>query len=351
MRIVDFRLQTIGAELKHPFVTNLRRVDAIEDVLLTLICEDGSFGYGEAPPTVAITGEDLVSIKETIANVIFPAIKNVEIENSQIFENLNNCIKKSTSAKACVDMAIYDLLSKHASKPLYEYLGGQNRPIKTNLTISLTNPIQMLEDSIAAYEEGFEILKIKVGPSMADSIEAIRLIRNALPQAILRVDANQAWDENKSLQIIDNIYRYDVELIEQPVVASDLRALKNVTANSSIPILADEAVFTPEDARVILEERVADFINIKLMKSGGIYNALKILQIAKEYDSKVMMGSMLESVVSISAGAHFGMLDETIAFFDLDGPLLAKESAINHPMIFSQDTITIKNCIGLGISF
>ncbi len=271
---------------------------------LTLIADDGTLGYGEAPPTVAITGEDIKSIEQAIKERIFPAIRGLELDSDDIFEALHASIDKNSSAKACVDMALYDILAKSDAKPLYEYLGGKHKSLRTNLTISLKDSAEMLKDAI----------------------KAIQNIRDALPSAVLRVDANQVRNAKNGLQIIERIAPLDIELIEQPTKADNLAGLKEITVRSAIPILADESVFDYKDAARILDEQIADYINIKLMKTGGIYEAAKIAKLAKEREAKVMMGSMLESVVSISAAAHFAMSDENICFYDLDDPLLAKPS-------------------------
>jgi len=350
-KIIDFKLSRITAELKKPFVTNIRRVEAIEDVLLTLITDDGTVGYGEAPPTVAITGEDIADIERTITERIFPAIKDIELkeDSSDIFEALHKSIDKHTSAKACVDMTIYDILAKSAKKPLYEYLGGRAKTIKTNLTISLGDVETMVRDSIAAYNDGFEILKVKVGANAEDAVAAVKQIREALPYAVIRVDANQAWDAKTALQIIERIKHCGIELVEQPVKADDLAGLKEITAHSSIPILADESVFSHDDAVRVLEGKMAHYINIKLMKTGGIYEATKIAEFARSHGAKVMMGSMLESVVSISAGVHFALAHECIEFFDLDGIHLAKPTTIKNALKLQKDEIELLPCFGLGV--
>ncbi len=351
MKITDFRIEKVTAELKKPFVTNIRRVEKIEDVLLTLITDNGATGYGEAPPTVAITGEDIESIERTIKERIFPAINGLELGGDDVFEALHTSVTKSTSAKACVDMAIYDILAKSVNKPLYEYLGGKAKTLRTNLTISLGDNETMLKDAVEAYDDGFGILKVKVGADEKATVEVMRNIRAALPSAVLRVDANQAWDAKTALNIIEKIALLGIELIEQPTKAEDLAGLAEITAHSSIPILADESVFGYEDAVRILDEKAAHYINIKLMKTGGIYEAMRIAKLAKERGAKVMMGSMLESVVSISAAVHFAMSDENICFYDLDGPLLAKPSAVKNALIFEKDEISLAECVGLGITF
>jgi L-alanine-DL-glutamate epimerase-like enolase superfamily enzyme len=246
-------------------------------------------------------------------------------------------------------MAIYDILAKSANMPLCEYLGGKRETLCTNLTISLGSIEDMLKDALAAYNNGFSILKVKVGEDEDDTVEVTRQIRERLPNVIIRLDANQAWDAAKSLRIIEKVEKYKIELLEQPVKASDFAGLKEVTAHSPVPILADESVFDYEDAVRILDGRMADYINIKLMKTGGIYEAIKIAALAKERGAKVMMGSMLESVVSISAAVHFAMSDDNICFYDLDGPLLAKPSSVKNALIFEKDEITVSECIGLGV--
>lgn len=349
MKITDFKLSIIKSELKKPFVTNIRRVEAIEDVCLTLITDEGVLGYGEAPPTVAITGEDIETINKTIKERIFPAIKGLELGGNDVFEALHSSVAKNTSAKACVDMAIYDILAKSANMPLCEYLGGKRETLRTNLTISLGSIKDMLKDALSAYNDGFSILKVKVGEDEDDTVEVTRQIRERLPNAIIRLDANQAWDAAKSLRIIEKVEKYNIELLEQPVKASDFAGLKEVTAHSPIPILADESVFGYEDAVRILDEKAAHYINIKLMKTGGIYEASKIARLARERGAKVMMGSMLESVISVSAAVHFAMSDENICFYDLDGPLLAKPSTVKNALNFEKDEITVSECIGLGV--
>jgi o-succinylbenzoate synthase len=324
-------------------------VEAIEDVCLTLITDDGTLGYGEAPPTVAITGENIDTINKTISERIFPAIRGMELGGDDVFEALHASVAKSTSAKACMDMAIYDILAKSVNRPLYEYLGGKAKTLRTNLTISLGDNETMLKDAVEAYNEGFGILKVKVGADEKATVEVMRNIRAALPSAILRVDANQAWDAKTALSIIEKIAPLGIELIEQPTKANDLAGLAEITAHSSIPILADESVFGYEDAVRILDSHMADYINIKLMKTGGIYEAMKIAKLAKEHGAKVMMGSMLESVISVSAAVHLSMSDENICFYDLDGPLLAKPSTVKNSLIFDMDTISLSPCTGLGL--
>ena len=124
---------------------------------------------------------------------------------------------------------------------------------------------------------------------------------------MIRVDANQGWTPKQAVRIISMLEdaNLDAELVEQPVKASDLEGMRYVTQRVYTPILADESVFTPADAIRILESGAADLVNIKLMKTGGLYNAMSIASIARALDAECMMGCMLEGNVAVTAAAHF----------------------------------------------
>lgn len=142
----------------------------------------------------------------------------------------------------------------------------------------------------------------------------------------------------------------DIEFVEQPVVANDIEGLKFVTDNVSIPVLADESIFSPQDALKVLQNRAADFINIKLMKTGGIYNALKICSLAEIYDVECMIGCMLEAKVSVNAAVHLACAKSIITKIDLDGPVLCSEDPVVGGAIFNERKISLSDSQGLGVS-
>ena len=142
---------------------------------------------------------------------------------------------------------------------------------------------------------------------------------------------------------------YDIELVEQPVKAHDLEGLKYVTENSYVPVLADESVFSPEDAVKIMQMRAADLVNIKLMKCGGLYNALKIVSAAEVYGVECMLGCMLEAKISVNAAVELACAKKIITKIDLDGPVLCSEDPIIGGAGFNEKKITLSDEPGLGI--
>ena len=352
MIIKNIEVSEILVPLVTPFKTALRTVEAVNDIVVKITSNTGEIGYGEAAPTAVITGETKESIKSAILNYIKPSIIGMEIDNLEsIMEKLNNCILKNTSAKAAVDMAIYDLYSKKLNSPLYKILGGYRNEITTDITISVNEIDVMVQDSIKAINEGFNILKIKVGIDGKKDIERIAEIRKAVGKNVsLRVDANQGWTSKEAVKIISALEdkELNIELVEQPVKYWDLEGMKYVTQNTYTKVLADESVFSALDAVKIIQERAADLINIKLMKTGGIYNALKICDIAEVYGVECMIGCMLESKISVSAAAHLGAARKIITMVDLDGPALCKIDPISGGPIFCGSNIKMSNKVGIG---
>ena len=184
-------------------------------------------------------------------------------------------------------------------------------------------------------------------------VERIEEIRKAVgPKIALRVDANQGWSAKEAVRIIRAMEdkNLDIDLVEQPVNAHDLMGMKLVTGAVYTPILADESVFSAEDAVTIIRERAADLINIKLMKTGGIWGALKICSIAETFGVECMIGCMLESKLAVTAGAHLAAAKSIITRADLDGPSLCKVDLFEGGPQFLENRIVMTDAPGLGIT-
>lgn len=353
MKIVKIEVGEVRIPLVTPFKTALRTVDCVNDLIVRITTEDGQVGFGEAPPTAVITGDTLGSIRCAIEQFIAPNLLGMDIfDIDGIMKKLHNCILKNTSAKAAVDMAVYDLYAKALNKPLYQVLGGHKKQIETDLTISVNAIDEMVSDSLKAVEQGFNILKIKVGKEGVEDIKRIEAIHKAVgPDIALRIDANQGWTAKEAVKIIGTMEDKGIvmDLVEQPVHAHDFKGMQYVTRHVYTPILADESVFSAEDAIHIIEGGAADLINIKLMKTGGIYEALKICSIAEIYHVECMIGCMLESKVSVAAAAHLAAAKGVITRADLDGPSLCSLDPYEGGPIFHAANICMNETPGLGI--
>ena len=353
MKIMDIQIGRLSLPLAHPFKTALRTVERIEDIAVKVVGEDGLVGYGEAPPTAVITGDTTGSILCAIEDYIKPALVGMDLNDlPNLMGRLNSCLVHNTSPKAAVDMALYDLWAKSQGKPLYQLLGNARSSFETDLTISVNSVDEMVKDALEATQRGFTTLKIKVGKEGMADIDRITAIRKAVGNDVkLRVDANQGWTAAQSVAIIKTMEArgLNVELVEQPVPADDVAGLKYVTGQVETPILADEAVFSPTDAANLIALRACDLINIKLMKTGGIWNALKICELARQHHMDCMIGCMLESQVAVAAAAHLGGGQSVITMADLDGPSLCASEPFPGGPVFDGPTIRLRSSPGIGL--
>lgn len=354
MKIDRIEIGEVAIPLRTPFQTASRTVDAVHNILIRIVTDSGTAGYGEAPPTALITGETKASIREAIMQYIAPSIIGIEIfDLDTIMQRMHASIVNNTSAKAAVDMAIYDLYAKTLGQPLYKVLGGAKRKIETAQTIS-DNPIdEMVRDSLLAIQDGFGILNVNVGKQGLKDVESLLAIRKAVGPGIrIRVEANQGWSPQEAIRIITQLEDkgMQAELVEQPVKGQDLPGLKFVTQHVQTPIVADESVFSVKDALHIVQTQSADLINIKLMKNGGIHEALKICAVAETYGVDCMIGCMLESKISISAAAHLAAAKNSITMVNLVGPSSFKMEAYEGGPLFTGGTIKLGDENGIGIN-
>ena len=355
MKIQSIETFEVAVPLVKPFKTALRTVTTAQSIYVVITDETGRKGYGEAPPTHVITGESLVSIRHTIDGILAPALIGNELVNSErLFTILHQTIVGNTSAKGAIDMAIYDLLSQHARQPLVQFLGGYRQSIETNFTVSVNDPDEMATDAANYVLSGFDVLKIKVGiGAIAEDIARIQAIRDRVGYSVkLRLDANQGWEAKSAVKAIRQMEDagLDIELIEQPVHRYNFDGLKYVTDNTLTPIMADESVFSADDMKRILAMRAADLVNLKLMKSGGIYMALQMNKMAEASGVECMVGSMIETKIGVTAAAHFAASQRNITRYDFDAPLMLGQETIDGGIQYNGRVITFTEQTGLGIT-
>jgi o-succinylbenzoate synthase len=343
----------INTPLKQAYKVGKKVITFSDEIVIKIITDTGDVGYGSAAPTPLITGETENSIIGAI-NHIKHDIVGIDIDNlEEIMKVIHNSIFANNSAKAAVDMAVYDLFCKKYGLPLYKFLGGYKTVIKTDITIANDTVEHMVQKSLEAVMDGYTYLKVKIGNDVELDIERVKAVRKAVRRGIkIRVDANQGWGAKEAVRTIRKFedMGLDIEFVEQPVKAWDIDGLKYVTDHVDTKILADEAVFGPSDAFRIIEKRAADLINIKLMKCGGINNAIKIYNMAENMGIRCMMGCMLESRIGITAAASFAASKSNMIKADLDTMLLFEKDSIIGGVSIVGNTITINEAPGLGIS-
>lgn len=354
MKITDIRFGMLRVPLKTPFKTALRTVERVEDIVVMVHTDTGHVGYGEAPATAVITGDTHGSIVDAIRHYIAPRLIGEDIANlNRITRLVQASLEKNSSAKAAVEIAVYDLFGQLHGAPLYRMLGGGDPVVTTDLTISVDTIDKMVADSIDAVERGYDSLKIKVGKDIGVDIERVRAVYAAVEnRALLRLDANQGWTAKEAVHAIRSLEEAGVrlDLVEQPVRARDLEGMRYVSERVHTPIMADESVFGPMEVIELIRMRAADIINIKLMKTGGISNAIRIADISALHGVECMIGCMLETSISVAAAVHLAVAKaDVITRVDLDGPSLCASNPVEGGVVFNESEISITDAPGLGI--
>ncbi|WP_153731151.1 mandelate racemase/muconate lactonizing enzyme family protein [Sporosarcina obsidiansis] len=354
MKICAVETFLVQSPLHRPFVTALRTVHTVQSVIVKMTAENGLIGWGEAVPTHVITGDSIGSIRYAIEQVLVPELIGQDLtRREQLFERMQRVIVGNSSAKAALDMAIHDLLGQLCGLPLVQLLGGYRESLTTDVTVSVATPTDMANEAAECMAKGFTTLKVKVGTgTLQEERERIRAIRQEIgPDVILRLDANQGWQPKEAIRIIRQLEDdgLNIELIEQPVVADDIEGMCEVTRQTQTLIMADESIFSTVDARKLLELRAVNLLNIKLMKSGGIREALKINTMAEAHGIECMVGSMMETAVGVTAAAHFAASQSNITRIDLDAPLLLADRFANGGIQYNGAVMEFGSDAGLGL--
>ena len=351
MKIIDLKFEKIKIKLKKPFVVALGTIDYSEMVIVKIITDEGYYGFGEGAPFSPVTGETLDTVLLTLKDFKNLLIGQDPLAIEKIHYIMNRSIIGNTAAKAAIDIALYDIKGKVMNAPLYKILGGFDNKVETDMTIGISSPKEMSKDAKEKVQLGFKILKIKAGISPEEDIEAIRLIREAVGDNIrIRMDANQGWNVNDAIRVSKILEEYNVESIEQSLPYWNLEGAALLRNKTNIKVTLDETIHNSNDALKAVKQNAADILNIKLMKSGGIYQAEKINAIAEAAGINCMLGCMLETKIAIAAAASLVAAKKNITEADLDSFMYCQESElIKGGFERKGGLITLLDKPGLGI--
>ena len=302
--------ETVSLKLRHTFRTSREASDVRRNVVCK-IQHQGVEGLGEAAPSTYY-GQDADTVSKALDEIAL-RLKDDPFALERIVSEMGHLFPQEAAARAAVDVAIHDIIGKMLDVPLYRLLGlDPNKTPQTSVTVGLDD-IAVMQKKVQELDQA-PILKIKMGTRR--DVEIVRAIRQ-ISKAAIRVDANAAWTAREALEKISALMEHDIEFVEQPLAADDLEGLRWLKKRVKVPIILDESVRIAADIPALVD--CAHGINIKLMKSGGLREALRMIHVAKAMGLRVMLGCMLETSVAVTAAAHLSPL---VDYADLDGHLL-----------------------------
>lgn len=331
MRLEAF---THRMRLARPFVISAESQEVAHNAFVRLDAAS-AWGLGEGVPSPRVTGWTL----EDVVGYIAPQVKGLAgLEADQCLQMAMGVADAISGGRvmpgpgpAAMDLALLDLAGRAEGYSARELLG---LPVEASIPTSMTVSLGPIEDMVAEAEDhvrrGFNVLKLKLGAEPLATSRLLRSLRDTVPEATIRVDANEAWTAHTASTLLPLMERHEVELIEQPFPRDSHEDMAALTKRSSVPIVADEMVRGPVDVDIIGRHRLAHGINIKLQKVGGLTTGARMAAKAKEHGLRVMVGCFIESGAGIAAAAQMvGVCD----WADLDGHLLLADNPIPGPPV------------------
>ena len=335
---MEIKYTTYRINLRHSFGIS-RSSNDYYDIVYFYIVDGGIIGRGEAAPSKRYneTTEKIISVLDK--GIFLPEY----CENAdQLWKNIKPQLSGVSALEAAVNMAIWDWRGQKENKAVYDILGFNIDELpSTSYTISIGDMSEL--DEKIELSNPYNILKVKLGTPNNDK-EIINQIRQ-YTNKLIRVDANEGWTLDNAKEMSYWLADRNVEFIEQPFKAKMLNETRILKEFSPLPLFADENSIVSSDIPKIVD--CFDGINIKLMKCGGIDEALNMIKVAKKLNMKIMLGCMVESSVGITAAAHIASMVDVV---DLDGNLLISNDPYVGVSIKDGNLILSANEIGMGLS-
>jgi len=351
MKITRVEAWPVHSRLDEPYTISYETIDSTTNILLRLETNRGILGYGCAAPDKHITGETLERALRSFDDVVRPSIKGSDpLRPTLLLERLKPELRSQPSVLAAVDMGLFDILGKVSNLPLWRLLGGFRNHMRTSVTIGILPLHETVQRAREWVARGFRSLKLKGGIDVQSDIERVLKVREAVGATVeLRFDANQGFSVEDTLKFVERSRKARLELIEQPTPRSQPDLMRRVTGGVAIPVMADESLMTLRDAFRIARRELADMVNVKLMKVGGISEALQINAVARAAGLEVMVGSMDELALSIAAGLHFALARPNVIYADLDGHIGLIDDPTKDAVVLRNGTLFPTDKPGLGL--
>jgi L-Ala-D/L-Glu epimerase len=334
-----------------PYTIAFKTVDEVNNAFVEITLDNGLTGIGSGNPSEYVVGESfsqcMAALEGDLSFLGGRDIREIRQLNYEILKKF----PQNPSARAALDIALHDVFTKFLDVPLVKFLGQKIRSLPTSNTIGIKNVEETLREAEDYTVRGFKILKVKLGKDPEEDVERIVKLRERFGKSVvIRIDANQGYTKEQTIQFFERTRALDVELIEQPLPAKSVNEMRELPGEVREKIAADESLISPADALSLIAPPIAARIfNIKLMKCGGISEALRIADVAKLGGVHLFWGCNDESIVSITAALHAAFACENTRYIDLDGSLDLAEDLVAGGFILENGVMRCSEKPGLGV--
>ena len=324
IKVSGASLYVVSAPMTEPFSISLGTQYDFNGLFVELACGSEK-GYGECSTIPEITGEYTSAAMETAQNILL-SINGKTYDSLEDFsESITRIIHGSSAVKNAIEMAAHDLYAKENSIHITKLLGGSMKPAETSVTITLGSVKDTLKQLGVIQKKKPKDIKMKIGVNADLDIERIKAVSERLVGEKFYVDANQGYSLQDAIKVGKVLNGVGAAFFEQPMDYRDLAKISYLRKQAGIPIMLDESIVSPRSVIDAIIADAADYVNVKLTKSGGIRQALKTLFTAQAYGIKAMVGCMIESKLGIAASLAVALSSKNVIFYDLDGFQFLKE--------------------------
>lgn len=342
----------VDIPITDPFVVATGARVVAENVFVRITLHDGTCGYGEAAPFPEVGGEDRETCLNALSNLTPLLIGQSVHGYRELAAHMAQATPMQPAARCALETALLDASCQNAKIPMWKLWGDADvRPRDTDITIPIATQEKTLSLARGWYERGFRLFKMKVGNDVDEDVRRLEALHHALPGISFIGDGNQGFSRKECMAFANGVRQFGgvMILLEQPVVRDDLDSMAAIRRETGIPVAADESVRSLDDARNVVEQVAADYINIKIMKTG-VVEAVDIAAFTLKSGLKLMIGGMLES--RIAMGCSFSLVLGMKGFdvLDLDTPLLLSTDPIQGGYRYDGPTLQPWTEPGLGLS-
>jgi L-alanine-DL-glutamate epimerase-like enolase superfamily enzyme len=352
MRIKNISVWNADLGNTKPYTIAFKTVDEVRNAFVEITLDNGITGIGSGNPSEYVVGENLNQTLEALQekNLEFLAGRDIR-ELRQLLYEIGVNFPRNPAARAALDIALHDAFTKHLGIPLVKYLGQKIKSLPTSNTIGIKNVADTLAEAQDYKERGFRILKVKLGKDLEEDVERLVKLRERFGKSmVIRIDANQGYTTQQTVDFYHRTRSLDIELIEQPLPARAVSDMKKLPDEIKTVIAADESLISPKDAiDLVKPPKAAGIFNIKLMKCGGVNEALKIADVAAAEKVDLFWGCNDESIVSITAALHAAFACANTRYIDLDGSLDLARDAVSGGFVLKDGVMSCSDKPGLGV--
>lgn len=351
MKITKIDVFPLTIPLKGSFRNAHAAKTSQNSIVLRVLADEGVVGVGNVDPDPGYSEE---SFSETLSTAYRLAPKLVGLDPLNItsaLERMDQLVQGRLDAKAAIEMALFDLKGKVLRVPVHSLLGGTLREdLSLNGWIGMVAPEEAAREAIGWLEAGFRSAKIKVGSGVEQDRDRVKAVREAVGEKmVLRVDANEAYAVDDAIRLAKALYPLDISLFEQPVSRHDLNGMARVRKAVEIPVMADEAILGPETLIEVIKKEAADIVKVKVMKQGGIYRTVQMIQIAEAAGLKCVIGHGFGLAINTLAEIHVAASCRNILEgCEFVGPLKIQKDVVKEPLRMEGGKIKVPQQSGLG---